>query len=180
MTCLRRCPILLLAVLGCAPQRPSAPSTRDPAPVPPQVEDEAPEERAPSSEEPPEEVVFEPEGGDPEVFGERRARVPDVGLSSGEAAAALDKDIIRRVVRQHVTAIQACFAAGSREAELGTVALAIEVDGEGAVAAVRVDEEDISKTRVGKCVARETEKWNFTRPEAEPNTIRYSLSVDAS
>ena len=101
----RHCSLVLLTTLGCRPQSPPEPPKSEKSEVQEPVEDEQEDEPAPEPEEVVIAVELEEQDVNPEAFGERRARVPDVGLSPDQRADALDKDIIRRVVRQHITTI---------------------------------------------------------------------------
>jgi len=100
-------------------------------------------------------------------FGDRRVRRPVVRESVGVVRGALDRDVIRRVVRAHINEVRHCYNQGLvRDPNLrGRVAIQFSIGGLGTVLAASVQESSITDPEVGRCIAQAVRRWKFPRPE---------------
>ena len=99
-------------------------------------------------------------------LGDRGARVPKLVPGKPEVRGALDKEIIRRVVRQHRNEIRYCY-----EKELqknpklaGTVTVNFIISGTGSVMSARVSSSTVNNSTVEGCMAGKIQRWVFPEP----------------
>ena len=88
-------------------------------------------------------------------FGGRGKRVPQVRQAKATVQGALDRDIIRRIVRAHINEVRSCYNAGlTKDPNLqGRVAVNFVIAGTGKVASAVVQESTIKDQSVGNCIA---------------------------
>lgn len=86
---------------------------------------------------------------------------------------ALDKDIIRRVVRSHIVEVRACYNKGlARDKTLkGRVMITFTIGADGAVSAAEVAESTFKDAEVARCVAAAVKTWEFPEPEGGGNVV---------
>lgn len=106
-------------------------------------------------------------------FGGRGARVPRVRQAKADVKGALDKDIIRRVVRAHINEVRYCYNQGLvRDPNLkGRVAIQFTIGPSGSVPAAVVQESSIKDANVGQCVAKAVKRWKFPKPDGGGNVV---------
>ncbi|MEM6989074.1 MAG: AgmX/PglI C-terminal domain-containing protein [Myxococcota bacterium] len=97
----------------------------------------------------------------------KRKRVPRVRQSKATVVGALDKDIIRRIVRAHINEVRYCYNQGLvRKPDLeGRVTIKFTISPTG-----DVDKSDVNKTtvedkNVGRCIAKAVKRWQFPEPD---------------
>jgi Ca-activated chloride channel family protein len=100
-------------------------------------------------------------------FGGRGKRVPKVRMAKPTVAGALDKDVIRRVVRSHSAALRACYESTlNRDPNAKfRVVVAFVIDAEGNATAV-LEWADDAKTPEGfdACLTKVLAKVRFPKP----------------
>lgn len=86
---------------------------------------------------------------------------------------ALDKDVIRRIVRSHLSEVTACYEAGlAKDPTIkGRVSIQFTIAPTGAVAGAIVQESEIGDAQVGRCIAGAVESWRFPEPEGGGNVV---------
>jgi hypothetical protein len=93
----------------------------------------------------------------------------DVKISSGKPIilGSLDKEIIRRVVREHMAQIRYCY-----ERELtktpgiyGKIVMKWIINGQGKVTQAKVAETQMNNKNVESCIARKILTWRFPKPK---------------
>ncbi|HEY0138254.1 MAG TPA: AgmX/PglI C-terminal domain-containing protein, partial [Nannocystis sp.] len=96
-----------------------------------------------------------------------RGGVPMVRQAKPEVVGALDKDIIRRIVRAHINEIRYCYNRGLvRDPRLtGRVAMRFTIAGNGKVPLASVHESTLRDPAVGICITQAVKRWTFPRPE---------------
>ncbi|HET6585321.1 MAG TPA: TonB family protein [Nannocystaceae bacterium] len=96
-----------------------------------------------------------------------------VTQGTGEVKGALDKDIIRRIVRAHINEVRYCFDQGLvRDKTLGgRVVVEFTVNGEGKVPTAHVTESTVKDDAVGQCIAKAVKRWRFPKPEGGGNVV---------
>ncbi|MCA9684336.1 MAG: AgmX/PglI C-terminal domain-containing protein [Myxococcales bacterium] len=106
-------------------------------------------------------------------FGGRGKRVPQVRQAKADVQGALDKDIIRRIVRAHINEVRSCYNAGlTKDPNLqGRVAVNFVITGTGMVASAVVQESTIKDASVGNCIAKAVKRWKFPKPRGGGNVI---------
>lgn len=99
-------------------------------------------------------------------FGGRGKRVPRVRQAKATVKGALDRDIIRRIVRAHINEVRSCYNAGlTKDPKLeGRVAIDFTIGTTGKVGKSEVDTTTVSDKSVGKCIAKAVKRWKFPRP----------------
>ncbi|MCX4240670.1 AgmX/PglI C-terminal domain-containing protein [Paraliomyxa miuraensis] len=163
--------------VACACQTP-APVVQAPAPA------EAPACEAPAPATPEE---LTPEELTPEEAPEQEQRVttPKRGqhtvTPSASVEGALDKDIIRRIVRAHINEIRYCYNEGLQRNEdlAGRVAIQFTVGKEGKVTSSHVSEDSLDDEAVSSCMAEAVGRWMFPRPaDGEDVVITYPFVLE--
>ena len=93
-------------------------------------------------------------------------RVPRVRQSKATVKGALDKDIIRRIVRAHINEVRHCYNKGlAKDEELaGKVTIDFTIAATGKVSDAEVDTTTLSDEDVGKCIAKAVKRWKFPKP----------------
>jgi TonB family protein len=106
-------------------------------------------------------------------FGGRGQRVPQVRQAKAQVQGALDKDIIRRIVRAHINEVRSCYNAGlTKNPNLqGRVAVNFVITGTGKVGSSVVQESTIKDSSVGNCIAQAVKRWTFPKPRGGGNVI---------
>lgn len=100
-------------------------------------------------------------------LGERRARVPKIVPGRPQVQGSLDKEIIRRVVRQHRREIKYCY-----ESELqknknlkGRVVVRFTISATGSVVSAVVKESNLDNASVERCMTGKIRRWVFPEPK---------------
>jgi hypothetical protein len=106
-------------------------------------------------------------------FGNRGSRVPTVRQAKAEVQGALDKDIIRRIVRAHINEVRYCYnQALARDPNAkGRVAVQFTIGGTGKVPSAVVQETTMKDAGVGNCIAQAVRRWTFPKPEGGGSVI---------
>lgn len=108
--------------------------------------------------------------------------VPIIELAKAEVDGALDRDVIRRIVRAHVNEIRRCYATGL-EAEpslAGTIELGFVIDPDGRITKVvdHTTPEQFADLEVRQCITRALRRWKFPKPhDGQPVTVRYPIRL---
>ncbi|MEZ4380288.1 MAG: AgmX/PglI C-terminal domain-containing protein [Nannocystaceae bacterium] len=106
-------------------------------------------------------------------FGGRGSRVPKVRQAKAQVQGALDKDIIRRIVRAHINEVRHCYNQGlSKDPNMkGRVAVQFTIGGAGNVPSAVVSESTIKDASVGNCIAKAVRRWKFPKPRGGGSVI---------
>ncbi|MEM9453261.1 MAG: TonB family protein [Myxococcota bacterium] len=100
-------------------------------------------------------------------FGGRGRRVPRVRQAKAQVMGALDRDIVRRIVRAHINEVRHCYNQGlSRDPNLrGRVLLVFSIDPSGRVLESQVEESSsLPSDPVKSCIAKAVRRWRFPTP----------------
>ncbi|PRP91770.1 FHA domain protein [Enhygromyxa salina] len=106
-------------------------------------------------------------------FGGRGKRVPRVRQAKAAVQGALDRDIIRRIVRAHINEVRSCYNSGlTKNPNLeGRVAVNFVITGTGKVGSSVVQESTIKDSSVSNCIAKAVKRWKFPKPRGGGNVI---------
>jgi TonB family protein len=106
-------------------------------------------------------------------FGGRGKRVPQVRQAKATVKGALDKDIIRRIVRAHINEVRYCYNQGLvRDPNLkGRVEVQFTIGPTGKVPVSVVQQSSIKDTNVANCVAKAVRRWTFPKPQGGGNVV---------
>ena len=106
-------------------------------------------------------------------FGGRGKRVPRVRQAKAKVQGALDRDIIRRIVRSRINEVRSCYNAGlTKNPNLsGRVAINFVITGTGKVGSAVVQESSLKDKAVGNCIAKAVKRWKFPKPRGGGNVI---------
>lgn len=112
-------------------------------------------------------------GGSGTGFGTRHPRTPTVREHQITTRGALDRDIVRRVVRAHINEVRHCYNQGLvRDPNLrGRVAVQFTIGSTGAVPVSVVRESSLTDPKVGHCVAQAVKRWTFPKPQGGGNVV---------
>ena len=98
----------------------------------------------------------------------RRAHAPDVTPGSaavrcGSNASCIDKEIVRRIVRQHRNEVRFCYerALGARPDLAGRVVTSFTIGATGRVLGAAVAESSLADREVEGCIAAAVRRWEF-------------------
>lgn len=108
-------------------------------------------------------------------------RVPRVRQSKATVKGALDKDIIRRIVRAHINEIRVCYDKGLlKDAALaGKVVVDFTIGSTGKVTASSISSTTLSDKTVGTCIAGAVKRWKFPSPMGGGVVlVKYPFSLD--
>ena len=116
-------------------------------------------------------------------FGGRGKRVPRVRQGTAKVQGALDRDIIRRVVRAHINEVRHCYNQGlSRDPNLqGRVAIKFVITATGKIGSSVTEESTVKDNAVNTCVAKAVKRWKFPKPRGGGNVLvsyPFTLSGD--
>ena len=100
-------------------------------------------------------------------LGDKQARVPKLVPGNPQVKGSLDKEIIRRVVRQHRNEIRYCY-----EKELqknpklsGTVQVKFTISGTGSVISALPSSSTLKNNKVEQCMTSKIRRWVFPEPK---------------
>ncbi len=105
-------------------------------------------------------------GGGGAGFKDRTKRKPKVRRGKASIRGNIDKDIIRRIVRNHHNEVRHCYNQGlAKDPNLsGRVAVMFTIGPTGTVPKAAVAESTISDRNVANCVAKAVRRWKFPKP----------------
>ena len=106
-------------------------------------------------------------------FGGRGKRVPRVRQAKAQVKGALDKDIIRRIVRAHINEVRYCYNQGLvRDPNLkGRVSVQFTIGPTGKVPVAVVQQSSLKDRDVANCVAKAVKRWTFPKPQGGGNVV---------
>ncbi|MBK8014211.1 MAG: TonB family protein [Deltaproteobacteria bacterium] len=93
----------------------------------------------------------------------------DINISAGSplVMGSLDKEIIRRVIKQHIAQIRYCYEKELVRAPglFGKVATKFVISADGAVQSADVTESTLGNAEVERCVVSKIRTWRFPKPK---------------
>lgn len=103
----------------------------------------------------------------------RKKRVPRPRIGKPTIRGALDKSIIRRIVRSHINQVRHCYNQGLvKDPNLrGRVSVQFTIGPTGKVPASVVGSTTLSDRSTANCVAKAVKRWKFPRPPGGGNVI---------
>lgn len=99
-------------------------------------------------------------------FKDRKGKGPQIRRGKAKVRGNIDKDVIRRIVRNHHNEVRHCYNQGlARDPNLrGRVAIMFTIGPAGTVPSAAVSESSLSDRNVGNCVAKAVRRWKFPKP----------------
>jgi tetratricopeptide (TPR) repeat protein len=106
-------------------------------------------------------------------FGGRGKPVPRVRMAKAQVKGALDKDIIRRVVRAHINEVRYCYNQGlvRDESLRGRIAVQFTIGPTGKVPVAVVQKSKLSDRNAPQCIAKAVRRWTFPKPQGGGNVV---------
>ncbi len=100
-------------------------------------------------------------------FGGRGTATPRVRQAQANVEGALDREIVRRIVRAHINEVRTCYDRGLQKDPTlqGRVSVAFEINADGKVGSSTVQSNDLSDASVATCIAEAVERWKFPKPQ---------------
>jgi hypothetical protein len=114
-------------------------------------------------------------------FGGRGKPVPSVRQAKATVTGALDKDIVRRIVRSHINEIRHCYnQALVRNPEAkGRITIDATIDDSGKVVAATPQPTEMNDPDIGGCMAKAFLRWKFPKPTDGANvTVSYPFILE--
>ena len=107
---------------------------------------------------------------DPGIGGltpKRHAKIRDVIPGVASTRGALDKQIIRRIVRAHMNEVKYCYDQElvRNRSLAGRVSLQFVISGNGQVISSFVQSTTMNNPRVESCVVKAVKRWSFPKPD---------------
>ncbi|MEM7154681.1 MAG: TonB family protein [Myxococcota bacterium] len=101
-------------------------------------------------------------------FGGKTKRAPKIRRGKAKISGVIDKDIIRRIVRNHHNEVRHCYNQGlAKDPNLrGRVAVMFTIGPRGTVPTAAVTESTLGDANVGRCVAKSVKRWKFPKPSS--------------
>lgn len=115
-------------------------------------------------------------------FETREKNKPRPRLGKAVIRGALDKDIIRRVVRAHINQVTHCYNQGLiKDPTLrGRVAIQFTIGGTGKVPLAVVSSTSVDDANVGNCIAKAVKRWTFPKPDGGATVmVTYPFMLNA-
>ncbi len=111
-------------------------------------------------------------------FGGRGTRVPKVRFMKPKASGALDRDIIHRIVRAHVTEIRHCYREGLSDAPTlaGRVVIRFVIEEGGSVSTAEIAHSSLGHAAVEGCITTAVQGWRFPTGD-KVTSVTYPLSL---
>ena len=124
-------------------------------------------------------VGFGAPSGGSGVGGSSR-KPPKVASKKLEAKGSLDKDIIRRIVRAHISEVRFCYNRGlSKDPSLrGKVSIRFDIAPSGSVPVAVVADDTLADESVGHCIAKAVKRWTFPKPEGGTVVVTYPFVLE--
>ncbi|MFO7566553.1 MAG: AgmX/PglI C-terminal domain-containing protein [Enhygromyxa sp.] len=120
-----------------------------------------------------------PQGGIIGVMVQEPKRGFPKGTFAVDIVGPLDPDIVRRIVRAHMSEIRSCHEAGDSKKPVFLVTIEFTIDLEGHVSASKVVKAYSSgDPSVATCMARAVETWRFPRPGGREVQVVYPFEFD--
>jgi TonB family protein len=100
-------------------------------------------------------------------YGERESKAPQVIPGQPIISGSLDKEIIRRIIRQHRAEYQYCYEKqlNSKRDLNGKITVKFTISGNGSVIAATVVESTMGDAEVESCVLGHIRRWVFPEPK---------------
>lgn len=97
----------------------------------------------------------------------RRAHAPDVVPGTAQVRGALDKEIIRRIIRRHINEVKFCYEKElAKKPDLyGRVMIQFTISGNGQVVSSAVQNSTMNNVSVEQCIASAVRRWEFPKPQ---------------
>jgi TonB family protein len=85
----------------------------------------------------------------------------------GHVIGCIGKDVIRRVIRQHINEVRFCYEKGlvDKPDLEGRVNVGFVIKGDGAVGSAKIKNSTLGNQAVESCIASAVERWSFPAPE---------------
>jgi TonB family protein len=114
-------------------------------------------------------------------FGGRGGAVPTVRQGKATVSGALDRDVIRRIVRAHINEVRYCYNQGlARDPAIGgRVTVNFTIDANGKVNAAVVSETTVKDAAVGTCIAQAIRRWTFPKPKSGVVEVSYPFVLES-
>ncbi|HVY39271.1 MAG TPA: AgmX/PglI C-terminal domain-containing protein [Polyangia bacterium] len=100
-------------------------------------------------------------------LGTRKPHPPDILIGSASVRGSLDKEIIRRIVRQHLNEVRYCYvnALAAHPTLAGRVVVQFTIAPTGSVLAAVLSSSTLGNLAVESCVVGAVRRWEFPQPQ---------------
>jgi outer membrane biosynthesis protein TonB len=98
-----------------------------------------------------------------------------------ELASSIDKELIRRIVRQNIDDVRGCYetALASDPDVSGKVVIQFVIDADGTIDSSTVTSNNTGDVALGDCIANRVLRWTFpTFPGGSKVTINYPFVLE--
>jgi hypothetical protein len=93
-------------------------------------------------------------------------RVPTLRQAKATVTGGLEKDVVRRIVREHINELRYCYNLSLARDPFarGRVTIAFTIGADGTVTAATVDESTVKEPELAPCMAGAVGRWTFPKP----------------
>lgn len=111
----------------------------------------------------------------------RGARVlsPDLVLGMAEVRGGIDKEIVRRIIRRHISEVKFCQEREMHRggASVGRVVILFSIGVDGGVKTSLVQSSTVGNASLEQCVAAAVRRWEFPKPRSgSPAVVTYPFT----
>jgi outer membrane biosynthesis protein TonB len=113
----------------------------------------------------------------------RRVRAPRVTAGGAVVRGAMDKEIVRRIIRRHINEVKYCYQKELQANPLlqGRLVIQFTIAATGQVVVSRVLSSTLGNAKVEQCIAMAVRRWLFPRPrDRGAVVVTYPLVLNAS
>jgi hypothetical protein len=105
--------------------------------------------------------------GRPGELRRRPPKAPDYVVGEAAVRGALDKEIVRRIIRRHINEVKYCYDAElARQHDLaGRIAITFTIGANGTVPSALVESTTMNNARVEGCLVGAVRRWEFPKPQ---------------
>lgn len=106
---------------------------------------------------------------------DHRAKAPEWSVGQPQVIGSLDKDLIRRVIRQHMNEVKYCYERElTRDASLnGRVVVKFAIGGMGQVMTSAIESSTLANHTGENCIASAVRRWQFSKPQGGVVIVSY-------
>jgi hypothetical protein len=106
---------------------------------------------------------------------DHRAKTPDWTVGQPQVIGSLDKELIRRVIRQHMNEVKFCYERElTRDTSLnGRVVVKFAIGGMGQVMTSAIESSTLANHNGERCIADAVRRWQFSKPQGGLVIVSY-------
>lgn len=110
---------------------------------------------------------------------DHRAKTPEWSVGQPQVLGSLDKELIRRVIRQHMNEVKYCYERElTRDSSLnGRVVVKFAIGGMGQVMTSAIESSTLANHNGEQCIADAVRRWQFSKPQGGVVIVSYPFQL---